>query len=187
VFEQELGQLRCFEARQPQHPRQLFRGQGHQDVGHHLSVVLNDPELRLSSIALKDNMIAAGCTSGTIKLFALQQSGDWGQVQSESPLKVDTRINCLEFSPDGKVIAAGDGWISDHGQVRLYDVVTGTLLGRLLKVDAYVDNLDVSPCATQIVAMTNNWPNKKYENKNFQLQPAISRLGDSICIDPELQ
>ena len=39
------------------------------------------------TIDLKDNMIAAGCYDGTIKLFKLNESQDWGEIQSEPPLR----------------------------------------------------------------------------------------------------
>ena len=39
------------------------------------------------SIAFKENMIAAGCVNGKIKLFAPQQSGYWGEIHSQSPMR----------------------------------------------------------------------------------------------------
>ena len=38
------------------------------------------------TIALKDKMIVAGCEDGKIKLFKLNESRDWGEIQPEPPL-----------------------------------------------------------------------------------------------------
>jgi WD40 repeat protein len=35
-------------------------------------------------------------------------------------------VNALAFSPDGKTLATGDGWLDGTGAVRLWDVNTGT-------------------------------------------------------------
>ena len=55
------------------------------------------------SIALKDNIIAAGCAKGEIKLFKLNESQDWGEIQSEPPLRGHSRDNpeclCLHHYP----------------------------------------------------------------------------------------
>ncbi len=45
--------------------------------------------------------------------------------QIGSPLRGDKEINCVAFSPDGKILAAGDGSYDGAGSVRLYDTVTG--------------------------------------------------------------
>ncbi len=44
---------------------------------------------------------------------------------STCQLRGDKYINCVVFSPDGKILAAGDGSQFDAGSVRLYDPVTG--------------------------------------------------------------
>ena len=52
----------------------------------------------------------------------------------ESTLRGDKQVNCVAFSPDGDMLAAGDGGFVEAGNVRLYDVQTGevksTLTGR---------------------------------------------------------
>ena len=38
---------------------------------------------------MKDKMIVAGCQNGKIKFFKLNESQDWGEIQSEPPLTCD--------------------------------------------------------------------------------------------------
>ena len=42
---------------------------------------------RVYTLALKDNMIVAGCFDGTIWIFKLNQSQDLAEIQSEPPLR----------------------------------------------------------------------------------------------------
>ncbi len=51
--------------------------------------------------------------------------------QCVSTLRGDEQINCVAFSPDGKIIAAGDGGMFGAGSVRLYDTVTGDIKSTL--------------------------------------------------------
>ena len=44
---------------------------------------------RVLTLALKDNMIVAGCDDGTIRIFKLNQSQDLAEIQSEPPLTCD--------------------------------------------------------------------------------------------------
>ena len=48
-----------------------------------------------------------------------------------STLSGDKPINCVAFSPDGKILAAGDGQMFEAGSVRLYDTVTGDVKSTL--------------------------------------------------------
>ena len=57
------------------------------------------------SIAFQDNMIAAGCQNGKIKLFALTQPGDWRNIQSESSLSCSSTVFSIAFKDN--TIAAG--------------------------------------------------------------------------------
>ena len=45
------------------------------------------------------------------------------------PLRGEKRINSVAFSPDGSLIAAGDGGFGDEGTIRLYNAATGDPFG----------------------------------------------------------
>ena len=60
-----------------------------------------------------------------------------------STLRGDTQINYVAFSPDGKILAAGDGFL-DAGSVRLYDTVTGDVKSTLTGHSRYVTTVSYS-------------------------------------------
>jgi len=66
------------------------------------------------SIAIKDNMIAAGCYGGEIKLFALPQSGDWGEIQSQFSLSCGSSVFSIAFKDN--MLAAG----CFGGQIKMF-------------------------------------------------------------------
>ena len=63
------------------------------------------------TITLKENMIAAGCANGKIKLFALKESGDWGEIQSESPLSCGLPVLTIVLKDNMIVAGCADGKI----------------------------------------------------------------------------
>jgi len=76
------------------------------------------------TLALKDNMIVAGCLDGTIRIFKLNQSQDLVVIQSEPPLTCvstvtgHTRsVRGVAFSADGQWLIAG----FQDGMLRLLD------------------------------------------------------------------
>ena len=84
--------------------------------------------------------VASGSSDNSIKIW------DTNTGDCVSTLRGDKYINCVAFSPDGKILAAGDGSIaySEAGIVRLYDTVTGdvksTLSGHRYRQNEYLVN-----------------------------------------------
>ena len=72
--------------------------------------------------------LATGSWDKTVKIWSV---GSAGTFECESTLRGDKQINCVAFSPDGKILAAGDGSFGDAGNVRLYDTVTGDVKSTL--------------------------------------------------------
>ena len=72
------------------------------------------------SIAVQDNLIVAGCEDGKIKLFKLNESQDWSEIQSEPPLWVDGRISSLDFSPCGTKIAATSSSYPNKYEIKIF-------------------------------------------------------------------
>ena len=68
------------------------------------------------SIAFKDNMIAAGCQNGEIKIFGLNESQDWGEIRYEWPER-SSAVKGVVFSADGRWFISG----SEDGTIRLWD------------------------------------------------------------------
>ena len=92
------------------------------------------------TIALKDNMLVAGCQDGKIKLFKLNASQDWGEIQSEPPLKVDAGaygVECVTFNGTGDTIVAGCG----NGNIFFIDTSTGQVREPPLRGHRYVPSL----------------------------------------------
>ena len=76
------------------------------------------------SFSPEDNVIAAGCSNGKIYLL------DAFAGEVKSTLRGDKQVHCVSFSPDGDMLAAGDGDYP-RGNVRLYDVQTGEVKSTL--------------------------------------------------------
>ena len=49
----------------------------------------------------------------------------------QTTLRGDKQINCVAFSPDGKILAVGDGELYESGNVLLYDPATGEVKSTL--------------------------------------------------------
>ena len=104
------------------------------------------------SIAFKDNMIAAGCGNGHIKIFRLNESRDWGQIQSESPLRghryvhslcrelfylflvhqitnlvclSSDYVGCVAFKPDNSNILVSGSY---DETIKMWDITSGSCL-----------------------------------------------------------
>jgi len=68
------------------------------------------------------------------------------------PLRGEKQINSVAFSPDGSLIAAGDGDFGDEGTIRLYNAATGDPFGSPLDVDSRVNSVAYSPDGTMLAA-----------------------------------
>ena len=68
--------------------------------------------------------IASGSWDNTVKIW----NASSGELQST--LRGDKAVHCVSFSPDGDMLAAGDGNYRG-GNVRLYDVQTGEVKSTL--------------------------------------------------------
>ena len=61
-------------------------------------------------------------------LFTLARTTDPGEDEISCTILegFGKPINALAFSPDGKTLATGDGWVDRTGEVKLWDVDAGT-------------------------------------------------------------
>ena len=92
--------------------------------------LLTDPNHRVMSVCFSADgkFIASGSSDKTVKIWS---AGSSGTFECESTLtQFDKPVKCVAFSPDGDMLAAGDG---DYrgGNVRLYDVQTGEVKSTL--------------------------------------------------------
>ncbi len=85
--------------------------------------------------------IASGSGDKTLKIWNAQT----GQCVSTRGYK---KIQCVAFSPDGKILAAGDdgddSYCNGGGSVRLYDTVTGDVKSTLSGHSGYVTAVSYS-------------------------------------------
>jgi WD40 repeat protein len=96
----------------------------------------------------KDGKVASGSRDKSVKIWETSTG------ECLSTLRGHKEINCIAFSPDGKIFAAGDGdmvW-DEAGSVRLYDTVTGDVKSTLSGHNDPVFSVCFSPCGTKIVS-----------------------------------
>ena len=92
-------------------------------------------------ISADGKFIASGCSDDrTVKIWS---KGSSGTFECESTLRGDKAVHCVSFSPDGDMLAAGDGDYQG-GNVRLYDVQTGEVKSTLTGHTGYVP---APPCS----------------------------------------
>ena len=94
-----------------------------------MSHTLTDPKRRVSSVCFSadGNLLVSGSYDKTLKIWSVGSSGNY---ECQSTLRGDKEVHCVSFSPDGDMLAAGDGDYQG-GNVRLYDVQTGEVKSTL--------------------------------------------------------
>jgi WD40 repeat protein len=78
------------------------------------------------------NILVSGSDDKTIKTWDITSGS------CLSTLRGEKRINSVAFSPDGSLIAAGDGSGFEAGTIRLYNAATGDPFGSPLTGHRYV-------------------------------------------------
>ena len=71
----------------------------------------------------------------TVKVVEMQTGRVKWTLRGEKP------IHCVAFSPDGSLIAAGDGYSDTSGEVRIYNASTGDPVGSPLRGHRYAPSL----------------------------------------------
>ena len=74
------------------------------------------------------NLLASCSLDNSVKLWNTDTGTELWTVSGEK------QINSVAFSPDGSLIAAGDGGFGDEGTIRLYNAATGDPFGSPLNV-----------------------------------------------------
>ena len=95
-----------------------------------MSHTLTDPKHSVNSVCFSadGDLLVSGSDDKTLKIWS---KGSSGTFECESTLAGHSeRVNCVVFSPNGKVIAScsGEGYMRDNS-VRLWDASTGEPIG----------------------------------------------------------
>ena len=87
-------------------------------------------------------------------------------------LSGEKQINSVAFSPDGSLIAAGDGGLGDEGTIRLYNAATGDPFGSpLTGHQSLVSSVHFSPDGKRLVSGS-------YDNTVMVWDPST---GEQLC------
>ena len=76
------------------------------------------------------NLLVSCSADNSVKLWNADTGAELWTVRGEKP------IHCVAFSPDGSLIAAGDGYQAfGSGEVRIYNASTGDPVGSPQRVE----------------------------------------------------